>query len=157
MRGAESCALASIDSTRFWDTIPSRMFIKLDDFSNPNLKVRFVVEDSAFVAPGQIKTNSMFVALDIVRIDGYLKKEVVKEFDIIIFPNPATDELFIKYDPQLEQPFSYRIIDAQGRKVREATLKNSRINVRGLSPNIYFVQFYFDYGEPAKSYKFIKQ
>lgn len=147
----------SIDSTRFWDTIPSRMFLKLDDFSNSNLKVRFVVEDSAFVAPGQIKTNSMFVALDNVRIDAYLKKEGVKEFDIIIFPNPATDELFIKYNPQLEQPFRYRIIDAQGRGVRASAFKNSRINVNGLSPAIYFVQFYFESGGPVKSYKFIKQ
>ena len=146
----------NIDSTRFWDTIPSRMFIKLDDFSNANLKVRFVVEDSAFVAPGQIKTNSMFVALDNVRIDGYLKTANTKKYDVKIFPNPVNDELFIRHDSQSAQPNRFRIIDQQGKVIRQSVVNNDRINVAFLSPAIYFIQFYFKDNTISNTYKFYK-
>jgi Secretion system C-terminal sorting domain/Metallo-peptidase family M12 len=146
----------SADSTTFWDTIPAKKFIPLDSFANTNLKVRFLVEDSSIIAPGQFRLNTIFVALDNVRIDGYLKKGIKENQEIKIFPNPVNDELFIRYDLQLQQPKRYRIIDIHGKLIRASTLNNYRINVANLATAIYFIQFYFDDETTSDTYKFYK-
>lgn len=146
--------LIPVNSLTFWDTLPKRVFIPLDNFRNSNFAVRFVVDDSSF--NNQI-IKTTFVAIDNIKIDTYLKTDNTPKSIITIFPNPSQSEIFIKSDLLSEQPDSYSIMDASGKLIENKKLFNYRINVEKLSSALYFIQFHFKSGIKTESYKFIKQ
>ena len=146
--------LTPLNSLTFWDTLPERIFISLDNFKNAKFSVRFVVDDSSF--NNQI-IKTTFVAIDNIKIDTYLKTDNTPKSIITIFPNPTQNEIFIKSDLQSEQPHSYSILDATGKLIENKKLFNYRINVEKLSSALYFIQFHFKSGIKTESYKFIKQ
>lgn len=137
----------------FWDTIPVRKFISLDTFINTDFKVRFIVDDSSY---NILASNSLFVALDNIKIDGYAINESVKTSIVQLFPIPTKNELFVKVDLQAESPVGYRILDATGRLFESKQLLNYRINVEKLPAAVYFIQFYFKSKQQIESFKFIK-
>lgn len=144
------------NTSTFWDTLPARKFFSLDEYNNPNLRIRFVVDDSSSTIGGPPRGN-IYVALDNIRIDGYPKTPVKEITEFTIFPNPARQELYIKTNPQGVLPDSYQIFDATGRLIERKKLFNARINVEQLSAALYFIQF-FDKDQNILSKKiFLKQ
>ncbi len=140
----------------FWDTLPARKFFALDQYNNPNLRIRFVVDDSSSTIGGPPRGN-IYVALDNIRIDGYAKTPVKEITEFTIFPNPARQELYIKTNPQGVLPDSYQIFDATGRLIERKKLFNARINVERLSAALYFIQFFDKDGGVLRTTKFLKE
>jgi len=152
---AKTRTMTSLNSSTFWDTLPSRQFISLDKFTNADFKVRFIVEDSvSYNPPGGY--SPIFIALDNIRVDGFHVDSNNKTQNIVIFPNPVRNEIFVKTDLPASQPTHYRITDATGKLIESKLLKNYRINVERLSSAVYFIRFYFDDNTANVTLKFIK-
>ncbi len=75
---------------------------------------------------------------------------------IKLFPNPATDLLFIQPSFQMDNPAA-RILDANGHLVREIKINSfsNSIDVQNLSSGVYFFQM--DDARGKKTLKFIKK
>ncbi|ADR21963.1 hypothetical protein MATR_04020 [Marivirga tractuosa] len=59
-----------------------------------------------------------------------------------IYPNPAQESIFIKWEDQTAEIVSYKILDVKGRVKLEGQFENqqSLINVQSLSEGLYFLQ-----------------
>jgi hypothetical protein len=118
-----------------WDTIPQRVFINLDQYRNNALQIRFIVDD------GLTRYNvigNVFAAFDNIQVDGYLNdSEVTSNF--IVFPNPSRNEIFLKFNQQPLPDINYSLLDLTGRIVRKGQLNNYRIDLKGLSAGMYFL------------------
>ena len=85
-----------------------------------------------------------------------------EEFDArayTVYPNPATDVLFIKDVENLPEQTQFEISDVSGKKIgriqkKEAVL--SGIDISGLSAGIYFLSIYDSTGNVKQYSKFIK-
>jgi len=65
---------------------------------------------------------------------------VIEQFDISIFPNPAFDKVQINTD--LSVSGSFNLIDLNGRMIfteETSNLKSNTLNLSNLSPGIYFL------------------
>ncbi|MBO9682278.1 MAG: zinc-dependent metalloprotease [Flavisolibacter sp.] len=134
-----------------WDSFPSRVFIDLDKYKSKNIRLRFIADD------GSLATNEsgyLFVGLDNIQIDGYLKDSIINN-DIVIYPNPTKGDLFV----QLQQPNSqiyYRLIDVTGRELSSGVVNNYRINVGKMNSGMYLLQLY-ENGKLLTTKKVLKQ
>ncbi|HTE13356.1 MAG TPA: T9SS type A sorting domain-containing protein [Chitinophagaceae bacterium] len=126
-----------------WDSIPARKLIALDSFHNKNFKVRFVIDDGAFMDTSGILVHSpLMAAFDNVRVDGYINDTTGIGDVISVFPNPVKDEIFIKSTIPASTIIHYRIIDPIGRQLGTGPLTNNRINLQHLTHGIFIVQFF---------------
>ncbi len=92
---------------------------------------------SGFLASGKI------VASTTVAANCYptkLSDQHVEMNNLIIYPNPASDELFIKFDQQHTGELNYLISNMLGMKIRDGKLVGNVISMRGLLPGIYQLQ-----------------
>ncbi len=141
----------------FWDTMPQRVFVPLDSFTNADFKIRFVADDAYETpSPGFNTFPGAFVAIDNIMIDAYpVKREDLKiYFDL--FPNPTNQELFIRTNAADRLPAAYRIVDVTGKIVEINKLVNGRINVERLPAALYIIQFYDTKNVLLTSLKFVK-
>ena len=85
-----------------------------------------------------------------------LSVDLVNKLDFEMFPNPSTDNLFIRFSDN-EENAMVTFYDYSGKKVynREVTRSNTKINVSNLSSGVYFVKVISD--EKTGLKKFIKQ
>jgi len=63
-----------------------------------------------------------------------------------VFPNPAKEEAFIKFDLQKQQNLTYKILDVTGKILIEKTLTGiitayESIDIRGIANGAYFISF----------------
>ncbi|WP_299223380.1 FG-GAP-like repeat-containing protein [uncultured Psychroserpens sp.] len=75
--------------------------------------------------------------------------------DLVIYPNPAKDVLNISTSTPFQDNTIYTIFDINGKRVMNAKLNQSTIDVSGLSTGNYILRIIS--GESIKSQKFIKQ
>lgn len=141
-----------------WDTISPRVFVNLDKYRNDNFQVRFVVDDGAVINPitNKIEWARVFPYIDNIKIDGYDIANNVGENSFSIFPNPASNEIFVKMDPLLSVNMQYKVFDVLGRLIQQEKLENYRINVNKLSSTTYFLSLYKSNQQFGKTLKFIK-
>jgi hypothetical protein len=141
-----------------WDSLPARMFINLDKYSNDKFQLRFIVDDGAVINPGtgSLERSLPFLYLDNILVDGYDKASNIEENKFSIFPNPATTDLFIKIIPAIATNMQYKIIDVSGRVIRQEKLANYRINVSRFSSGIYFLMLCKENEQFGKTEKFFK-
>lgn len=76
------------------------------------------------------------------------------EDQISLYPNPASNEIFIKNNNSVEAKVT--IIDNSGRVVSQQVIKNGKINVEKLTTGNYIL-IYSDKNNREKSLKFIKK
>src|SRR5690606_4935639 len=62
--------------------------------------------------------------------------------NIIVYPNPAKNDLFIKFAQQPIGEINYVLIDINGRIIRKEKLNNYRIDLKGFSAGMYFIKVY---------------
>ena len=74
---------------------------------------------------------------------------------LTIYPNPSTDEIFIKSaDGNLSEKTSYTLIDMLGRTIVESTPYHHSIVISDLKEGVYFIQI--TEGSVLSTHKFIK-
>lgn len=85
------------------------------------------------------------LAMSLNVIDAYLKgvgtgiAEETVELNIILYPNPATDELFINTkETNIE---SIDVINSLGQVVISQAIYNNRLDISSLNEGIYFIRF----------------
>ena len=75
--------------------------------------------------------------------------------NIIVYPNPAKNEVYIQFSFQPIPNLSYRIIDMSGRVTDKGTLNNYRLDLKKFSSGIYIIQLY-DKGKIISTKKIFK-
>ena len=103
----------------------------------------------------QKNTLGVFAAFDNIQIDGYVKDSMNRN-TIIVYPNPAGEEIFIRFNQQPNAGIDYCMIDGNGRIVGKGLLNNYRINVSKLSREMYVLTLY-DNDKMIITKKFLKQ
>ena len=103
----------------------------------------------------QKNTLGVIAAFDNIQIDGYVKDSMNRN-TIIVYPNPAGEEIFIRFNQQPNAGIDYCMIDGNGRIVGKGLLNNYRINVSKLSREMYVLTLY-DNDKMIITKKFLKQ
>lgn len=62
-----------------------------------------------------------------------------------IYPNPATDKIYVRYNPALFNVYRLELMNYQGRLVAESE-EPSEINILNISSGIYFLQVHTEMG-----------
>ncbi|SFT37198.1 Por secretion system C-terminal sorting domain-containing protein [Lishizhenia tianjinensis] len=84
---------------------------------------------------------------------GWLATEEIDEFICKVFPNPATDLVYIEISNRASDVFFLR--DVQGRIVRTGDINiATTIDVRDLTSGVYYLNLQ---GHPMQTYKIVKQ
>ena len=120
-----------------WDSIPQRVFIDLDNYKNKDFQLRFIVDDGSLIQKG---TLGVFAAFDNIQIDGYPQDAITNDF--MIYPNPATDQVFIQFAQSGFSNIKYDLVDLNGRVVQKGTVENYRISLKQLTSGMYFIRLY---------------
>ncbi len=68
--------------------------------------------------------------------------QIIPENQFQIYPNPAQESIYIKWDNQKTENLNYQIFDMSGRMKLEGKFENdeSSINIQSLSEGLYFLQ-----------------
>lgn len=88
-----------------------------------------------------------------VNVDG-LGIHVISEPNLIVYPNPAFNTLFIDYPLELANK-NYSIYDATGKIVKQGVLNQNSIDIEMLSAGIFMIEIKND--NVVNKIKFIKQ
>jgi hypothetical protein len=141
-----------------WDSIPSRIFIPLDQFANNKFQVRFIVEDGAIInaGTGTLERTLPFLFLDNIKIDGYDKNAGNFNSSFSIFPNPTGNDVFIKMAPLPVDNIQYKLVDVLGRVLQQGPLNYYRINTSMLAKATYFLSLYTANQQLGSTQRFIK-
>lgn len=78
--------------------------------------------------------------------------------NIILYPNPTTDVLFVDFQSESFTNSSYRFLDAQGKIIMEGefTKSKNQLNLQGIPSSLYILQI-IQNNKQIKSYKIIKK
>jgi hypothetical protein len=129
--------------------------IGLDKNNNTQNKVFYNVTGTWYSSPfnGSLMLHPVFgYYWEFTGVNDIASK---KSTTISVYPNPATDELFIKSsDGMLSDKTTYSVMDMMGRTIVETTLYNNSIDVSNLKNGIYFIQI--KEGTEISTHKFIK-
>jgi hypothetical protein len=105
----------------------SKTFYNVGTWTNASFKgtlmIRPVFGDSAWAATG-------------------VKQEVTKATNVLLYPNPATDKLFIKMTEPVSD-LTIELIDALGKtQIKQAVSDGQSVSVAELEPGFYFARVY---------------
>ena len=92
---------------------------------------------SGFLASGKIITSTTVAA------NCYPTKlldQSVESNNLVIYPNPATDRLFIKFSEPSADKIYYTITNLLGSQIGKGLLQNNIISLKGIPSGIYLVQ-----------------
>lgn len=99
--------------------------------------------------------------------NGFLQQLIVTSVEepldisvqVSVFPNPAAENISIRFQNPVDGRFQYSLVDSQGRVVRtgniEAGESEKQINVRDISGGAYFIRL--SKGKITNVYKIIKK
>jgi hypothetical protein len=100
---------------------PALSCIQVDDEDFANAQTDWVKDDSAIYSEDCTLSND----------------ETENEFQLTLFPNPATHTLFL--DSQLQIKGTFSILDVLGRVIQNITVSNT-VDVSALNSGIYFLK-----------------
>lgn len=91
----------------------------------------------------------VFYRLKIWDVDGKFNYSSILRFTkknqyaVSVYPNPAYDKIYISIDGNLNLPSFIKLIDAQGRILKQLpiTSRITEVSITGLSAGIFFLQF----------------
>ena len=129
--------------------------IGVDKNTNTQDRIFYNVSGTWFTSPfvGSLMLHPVFgtYADFLAGVPDVAKKAAT----LSIYPNPATDELFIRsMDGMLSDKTTYSIMDMLGRTIAGTTLYANSIDISGLKEGIYFIQI--KEGSEITTQKFIK-
>jgi hypothetical protein len=106
-------------------------------------------------ADGQlILTHGFQQKLIITTVDENLEEKVT----VAVYPNPASEEVNIKFNSAVEKEITVQVLDEKGRMVLsdkiEPTLLEKTINLQSLTPGVYY--FRLLKGKLINVYKVVK-
>jgi aldose sugar dehydrogenase len=80
-----------------------------------------------------------------------------KEYNVKIYPNPASSVLNIENEKSLPKPIRYALFDMTGKKLIENTSSrdNFQINIRSLKPGVYVLRIFNGFGIEMKTQKVV--
>lgn len=105
-------------------------YIDLSDYLGMSLKFRF-----RFVSDSYVDADGFYFddfTVNAIIFDGM---EETVENVLTIYPNPATNELYMGN----VSSGNYYISDATGHVIQQGTLDNGKLNVSKLAPGLYFI------------------
>jgi hypothetical protein len=148
-------ATTYLTNRSMWDTIPERVFIKLDQIINSKFQVRFVVDDgAAFINSGTgLAFSRQFLYLDNIKIDAYFNTQGQVANSFSIFPNPTGTHIFIRPNFAISDNIQFVVVDCLGRKILWNKLTHYHIDVSTLSSGVYFLLLFRDGGQIGKTIK----
>jgi hypothetical protein len=87
---------------------------------------------------------------------------VEENFDILVsvkvYPNPASDVIYIQFEQAVDSEITLTMLDSQGRLVKkdviEATLTEKPVNLQDVAPGIYYIRL--TKGKLVNVYKVVK-
>ncbi len=85
--------------------------------------------------------------------DTTLGTEDINSYQSIIYPNPASDKLFI--ETSIDTPLDYAIFNIQGQKVLSLIYSEEGIDISNLTTGMYFLKIQSDKSE--QTLKFVKK
>jgi hypothetical protein len=91
------------------------------------------------------------IGLDLVTINKGVGLSDEQSIEFILYPNPASDQLFIKTSKNIESPV--QIVDVSGNVVFESTVLDKQIDVSILESGLYFLRLK---NLPSTSQRFVK-
>ena len=87
-----------------------------------------------------------------------IEEKLTNEKDLLIYPNPAADRIYLLYNNTNTRPVSAEVRDIQGRSIVHTCFDTNplQINLEKTAPGFYTVAVLFDNGQTINK-KFIKQ
>ena len=78
---------------------------------------------------------------------------------IVVYPNPATDQVTIDIDHNLPGNYSFRIFDLNGKRVldNKPTSNHEDVSIQSLSPGLYIIQVIYENDQVVGYGKLLKQ
>jgi hypothetical protein len=86
-----------------------------------------------------------------------LKSNAEKDNVVSVFPNPAQNEAFIKFDLGAPQKMSYRIVDVTGKVLMEKQLNKQELSVERIDCSTLMQGVYFVHTESESGQKFVSK
>lgn len=158
--GNSSCAtLSSWASTNSIDVSAcfSSSDIDMSDYGTEAMQKTVVLGGADhsvyFNDEGSISTSSMENAIDdaLAAATSGINEKATSNFQLNVFPNPATDKLFVSYIHTQTGNIQLEIINMLGGKVKEITNENQQaglneitIDITGLKKGFYFLKISSD-------------
>lgn len=82
----------------------------------------------------------------------------VGAYSLLVFPNPAMDELTIQIENYAEEKWHFQLLDLHGKLIQTGGISQSQtaIDMRALVPSSYLIQVLSDKNEKIKTFQVIK-
>lgn len=118
----------------------------------------FAIGNVVYFTSGEVRAGNVYPGLknDLwsFDLDAIASTNELEQMDqVVLFPNPAHEKLFIKGD-QLEQA-TYKVFDNAGKLLLEGAYSNSGIDIASLNTGFYFISLKKD-GFSVENMKFVK-
>ena len=91
---------------------------------------------------------------DVMLSPNSMADEIFKSYKFLLFPNPATDQVFVSEDFINED---YQILTLTGKVVKEGRLDENQITLTELKSGIYLIKFTGEKGSKSEVMKFVKK
>ncbi len=129
-----------------------------ETFTGSSLSLDFTIGEIAtesLSATGLLLTQGFIQGTD---PNTGIKEQTVSDNDLKIYPNPASDRIFLFYDNKKSDPVKAAVNDLQGRQIISLNFDTNPMPVQlsKLNPGFYTVSILFDNGQKINK-KFIKQ
>lgn len=116
-------------------------------------------EPIAIVTVDSTETNAVQVTYKDNGIQSAVNPITGEATSIVVFPNPATDQVTIDIDHNLPGNYSFRLFDLNGQRVldNKPTSNLDEVSIKSLSPGLYIIQVIYENNQIVGYGKLIKQ
>ena len=102
------------------------------------------------------EVNFLFTTDEGCRTLSLLKEELSAADNILIYPNPTSDNIYIGSNAELNEKIDYQLISSLGKIVSKGSVfVNEKIELSNLKPGLYFLKVNTTFG--SKSFRIIKR
>lgn len=106
-----------------------------------------LIDEGSFYMGGRFTTDQGFQSMLRVELETTTRERTAEQnINIRAYPNPATDHLFLQPEEDLgNQPLPYRLIDQQGKVIRQGKFSpggSNSIDLSGISAGTYRLELY---------------
>ena len=116
-------------------------------------------EPIAIVTVDSTETNAVQVTYKDNGIQSAVNPITGEATSIVVFPNPATDQVTIDIDHNLPGNYSFRLFDLNGQRVldNKPTSNLDEVSIQSLSPGLYIIQVIYENNQIVGYGKLMKQ
>lgn len=105
------------------------------------------------------ETNAVQVTYKDNGIQSAVNSITGETTSIVVFPNPASDQVTIDIDHNLPGNYSFRLFDLNGQRVldNKPTSNLEEVSIQSLSPGLYIIQVIYENDQIVGYGKLMKQ